>query len=145
MTNLIAIGYRDRTTAAQAAEEVSRRSADLSIEPDAVAVVVCGRDGSYQVTTNHQPRGSGEGVGLGAVMRVLDEAGVEPAFGAGVRMMLAPGTSALFLALEATPAEAAVEALSQYRGEVMMTSLPASSLQWSGSRSSSTERSGGPS
>jgi len=53
MADLIAIGYDDETTAAEAAEEVRRLAQDLIIEPDAVAVIVRSSDGQYHVRTRH--------------------------------------------------------------------------------------------
>lgn len=45
VSDLIAIGYDDETTATAAAEEVRRLAQDLIIQPDAVAVIVCDKEG----------------------------------------------------------------------------------------------------
>jgi uncharacterized membrane protein len=45
MADLVAIGYPDETTAAAAAEEAWRLAKDLVIEPDAIATIVCDREG----------------------------------------------------------------------------------------------------
>ena len=47
MADLIAIGYPDETTAEAAADEARRLAQDLIIQPDAIAVIVRGKDGSY--------------------------------------------------------------------------------------------------
>ena len=50
MADLIAIGYPDEATAA--ADEARRLARDLIIQPDAIAVIVRDKDGSYHVHTN---------------------------------------------------------------------------------------------
>src|SRR2546423_8433681 len=131
MAELIAIGYDDETTAAAAAEEVSRLSADLVIEPDAVAVIVRDREGKYHVTTSHHPVGVGAswgmfwgflfgilffvpvfgiavGAGLGALMGKVEKSGIDMEFQRQGRDKVEPGASALFLVLaNGTPANAA--------------------------------------
>jgi uncharacterized membrane protein len=100
MADLIAIGYPDETTAEAAAEEARALARDLIIQPNAIAVIVRDKDGSYHLRTTHHAVGSG-----------------------AVWGMLRPGTSALFLMLENVTADKAVEAMSKYRGTVQ-TSLP---------------------
>ena len=56
MADLIAIGYPDETTATAAADEARRLAQDLIIQPDAIAVIVRDKDGSYHVHTNHERR-----------------------------------------------------------------------------------------
>src|SRR5205085_1078648 len=51
MPTLIAIGYRDETTAAVAGEEVVRLSAQLEVPPEAVAVLTVDTDGVHHTTT----------------------------------------------------------------------------------------------
>jgi uncharacterized membrane protein len=50
MADLIAIGYPDEATAEAAAEEARRLAQDLIIQPDAIAVIVRDKDGSYTST-----------------------------------------------------------------------------------------------
>jgi hypothetical protein len=52
MADLIAIGYPDEATADAAAEEARRLAQDLIIQPDAIAVIVRDKDGSYHVHTS---------------------------------------------------------------------------------------------
>ena len=142
MADLIAIGYRDETTA----DEAYRLSRDLIIQPDAIAVIVRRQDGSYQVHTNHGSAGAGAiwgsfwgflfgllffipvlgmaiGAGMGALMGHLTKSTIDKQFREQVRDMLKPGTSALFLMLEKVTPDKAIEAMSQYGGTVLKTSL----------------------
>src|SRR4051812_20790012 len=146
MADLIAIGYDDETTAALAEAEVQRLAQDLVIQPDAVATIVRTADGKYKVSTNHHAVGGGAtwgmfwgllfgllffvpvfgmavGAGLGALMGKVEKAGISRTFQDQVRDMMQPGTSALFLVVEKATPDKAVEALSQYGGTVLKSSL----------------------
>src|SRR5579875_2406996 len=52
MSDLIAIGYPDETTALQAADEARRLAADLIIQPDAIAAIVRDKDGKFHTHTS---------------------------------------------------------------------------------------------
>jgi uncharacterized membrane protein len=146
MADLIAIGYPDETTGSLAAEEVKRLSSELIIEPDAVAVIVRDREGKFHVHTSHHPVGGGAtwgmfwgmlfgllffvpvfgmavGAGLGALMGKVEKTGIDKQFQQQVRDLLQPGTSALFVVVEKVTPDKAVEALSQYGGTVLKSSL----------------------
>ena len=146
MPDLIAIGYPDEATAEAAADEARRLSRDLIIQPDAIAVIVREKDGSYHVHTSHHTVGGGAtwgmfwgflfgllffipvlglavGAGLGALMGKLTKTTIDKAFQDQVRGMVQPGTSALFLMLEKVTPDKAVEAMSKYGGTVLKTSL----------------------
>ena len=146
MADLVAIGYPDEATAEAAADEARRLAADLIIQPDAIAVIVRDKDGSYHVHTSHHTVGAGAtwgmfwgflfgllffipvfgmavGAGLGALMGKLAKTSIDKQFQDQVRDMLQPGTSALFLMLEKVTPDKAVEAMSKYGGTVLKTSL----------------------
>ncbi len=146
MADLIAIGYPDETTASLASEEVKRLASELIIEPDAVAAIVRDKEGKYHVSTSHHPVGGGAtwgmfwgllfgllffvpvfgmavGAGLGALFGKIEKTGIDKQFQQQVRDMLKPGTSALFVVVEKVTPDKAVEALSQYGGTVLKSSL----------------------
>jgi uncharacterized membrane protein len=146
MAELIAIGYEDTVTAHRAADEAERLAKDLIIQPDAIAVITRNADGKYKVTTNHHMVGTGAswgmfwgflfgllffipvlglavGAGMGAVMGKITKSGIDKDFENRVRDMLQPGTSALFLVIEKATPDKAIDALSQYGGTVLKTSL----------------------
>ena len=146
MSDLIAIGYPDMTTADAAADEARRLAQDLIIQPDAIAVIVRDEDGSYHVHTTHHLVGGGAtwgmfwgflfgllffipvlgmavGAGMGALMGKVSKSGVDKAFQDQVRGMIEPGTSCLFLMVEKVTPDKAVEAMSKYGGTVIKTSL----------------------
>jgi uncharacterized membrane protein len=146
MAELIAIGYPDETTAALAEAEVQRLSSELIIEPDAVATIVRDKEGKYHVSTNHHAVGGGAtwgmfwgllfgllffvpvfgmavGAGLGALFGKIEKTGIDKQFQEQVRDMIKPGTSALFIVVEKVTPDKAVEAMSQYGGTVLKSSL----------------------
>ena len=146
MADLIAIGYPDETTAFAAADEARRLAADLIIQPDAIAVITRDADGTYHVHTSHHPVGAGAtwgmfwgllfgllffipffglaiGAGMGALMGKVTKSGIDREFQDQVRGLLKPGTSALFLMVEKVTPDKATEALSQFGGTVLKSSL----------------------
>ena len=146
MSDLIAIGYPDETTAQLASDEAHRLAKDLIIEPDAIAVIVRDKEGKFHVHTNHNPVGAGAtwgmfwgllfgllffipffglaiGAGMGALMGKITKSGIDREFQEQVRGMLKPGTSALFLMVEKVTPDKAIEAMSQFGGTVLKSSL----------------------
>ena len=146
MADLVAIGYPDMATASAAADEARRLAQDLIIEPDAIAVIVRDKDGSYQVHTSHHPVGAGAtwgmfwgflfgllffipvfglaiGAGMGALMGHFAKASIDKQFQEQVRGLLQPGTSALFLVVEKATPDRAIDAMSKFGGTVLKSSL----------------------
>ena len=148
MADLIAIGYEDETTALEAMRTAEDLAADLIIQPDQIAAIVRHKDGKFQVVTNHHEVGAGAawggfwgllfgllffvpvlgmavGAGMGAIMGKITKSGIDKQFETQVRDMLQPGTSALFLVVEKVTPDKAVEAMSQFGGTVLKSSLSA--------------------
>src|ERR1700730_653380 len=146
MAELIAIGYPDETTAAQAEKEGERLGPDLIIHTDQLAVIVRDKEGKYHVTTNHHAVAGGAtwgmfwgllfgllffvpvfgmavGAGLGALMGRMSKVGIDRNFEQHVRDMVQPGTSALFMIVDNVTPDKAVEAMSKYGGTVIKSSL----------------------
>ena len=146
MADLIAIGYPDETTAIEAEQEAQRLAEDLIIQADAIAAIVCNKEGKYKVTTNHHAVAGGTawgmwwgllfgllffvpvfglaiGAGFGALFGKLEKSGIDKAFQQQVRDMLKPGTSALFLVVEKVTPDKAIEHLKKFGGTVLKTSL----------------------
>ena len=146
MADLVAIGYPDEATAEAAADEAAPagRGPDHPARRDRGDRAGQGR----QLPRPHQPppgRRRGDlghvlgvlvgllffipvfglaiGAGLGALMGKLAKTSIDKQFQDQVRDMLQPGTSALFLLLEKVTPDKAVEAMSQYGGTVLKTSL----------------------
>src|SRR5204862_5965651 len=64
MSDLIAIGYPDETTALKAEKEAQRLAGELIIQPDAIAAIVRDKDGKFKVTTNHHMVSGGASYGM---------------------------------------------------------------------------------
>jgi len=148
VSDLIVIGYPDEDTGERAYEEAQRLQSDLLLELSALGLVVRRQDGKTKVET---PEGN-SAVGMGAVGGVvfgmlfglilfvpffgaivggamgalfggLDKSGIDASFRERVKDMLQPGTSAVVMVAEKVTPDKAIEALSQYGGEVLQTSL----------------------
>ena len=146
MADLIAIGYPDMNTAAEAMTEAERLADDLVIEPDALAAIVRDSRGKFRVTTNHYSVGAGTtygmfwgllfgmlffipffgmaiGAGLGALMGKVEKTGIDQEFQRRVRDLMKPGTSALLMIVEKVTPDKAVESPSTFGGTVLQSSL----------------------
>ena len=148
MATLVAIGYPDQGTAEQARETVAGLEQDLIIQAEQVAAISRDLEGKYHVHTTHGGASAGGGalwggfwgmlfgllffipfaglaigVGMGALFGHFGEKGIDKAFQQQVRDYLKPGTSALFMVIDQVTPDKAVDALSQYGGTVIRTSL----------------------
>lgn len=146
MPDLIAIGYDDTTTAMQAMDEAEKLAHDLIIQPDAIAVIIRNDEGKFKTITNQHMVGQGAtwgmfwgllfgilfggpillmawGAGLGAIMGKIGKGTIDATFQEQVREQVKPGTSALFLIVEQMTTDKALEALGQFGGTVLKTSL----------------------
>jgi len=148
MATLVAIAYPDQTTAERARQTVQDLEADLIIQADQVAAISCDEQGKYHVTTTHGGASTGGGAmwggfwgllfgllffipfaglaisaGLGALFGHLGENAIDKEFQEQVRDEVKPGTSALFMIIEQATPDKAIDALKQYGGTVIRTSL----------------------
>ena len=146
MSTLVAIGYPDEGTAAEAAGEAQRLATELIIEPDAIASIRRDTAGKFHVTTSHHVVAGGAswgmfwgllfgllffvpffgmavGAGLGALMGKVADSGIDKQFQQQVRDLLQPGSSALFLVVERVTPDKAIEALRPFGGTVLKSSL----------------------
>jgi uncharacterized membrane protein len=128
LLELIAIAFGEETVAAQAAAELERRSDDLAIDPDAIGVIICERDGSCQLMTKRHPAATAAWSKfwsrlLEVLMDDWREAGIDPGFRTRVGETLTPGTSMLVAVAAEPQARRAIDALSQYGGRSLTCSL----------------------
>jgi uncharacterized membrane protein len=146
MSDLIAIGYDDMTTALSAMDEAESLAKDLVIQPDAIAAIVRNEDGKFRTVTNQHLVGGGAtwgmfwgllfgllffvpilgmawGAGLGAIMGKVTKSGIDKNFQEQVRAQVKPGTSALFLIVEQMTTDKALDGLSKFGGTVLKTSM----------------------
>jgi uncharacterized membrane protein len=63
------------------------------------------------------------GAGFGALFGKIEKTGIDKEFQKQVRDMIKPGNSALFLIVEKITPDKAIEALSQFGGTVLKSSL----------------------
>jgi uncharacterized membrane protein len=125
---LIAIAFGEETTAAQAAAELERRVDDLAIDPDAIGVIICERDGSCQLMTKRRPAATAAWSRfwsrlLEVVMDAERQTGIDRSFRREVGRTLTPGTSLLVAVASAKQGQHAVEAVSHYGGTPVSCSL----------------------
>jgi uncharacterized membrane protein len=148
MATLVAVGYPDETTAERARQTVQSLEADLVIQADQVAAISRDAQGKYHVTTTHAAAstaggavwggfwgllfgllffipfaGWAIGAGFGALFGHLGKNAIDKTFQQQVRDYVQPGTSALFMIIEKATPDKAIDALSQYGGTVIRTSL----------------------
>src|SRR5436305_44942 len=148
MATLVAVGYPDQGTAEQARQTVMELEEELIIQADQVASISRDLEGKYHVHTTHGGASAGGGAwwggfwgflfgllffipfaglalgaGMGALFGHFGQKGIDKQFQQQVRDYLQPGTSALFVVVEHVTVDKAVDALQQYGGTVIKTSL----------------------
>ncbi len=147
MSDLIIIGYPDEATGEKAYAEAQRLMGDLVLELSALGLVSEDADGKFKVETPQGPSagrgaawgaiigglfgmilfipfvGAAVGGAMGALFGGMDKSGIDADFRARVAGMMKPGTSAVVMVAEKITPDKAVEALSQYGGNVLQTSL----------------------
>src|SRR6201984_445658 len=136
MATLVAIGYPDETTAAEAQKTVQRLEADLVIQADQVAAISRDQAGEPHPPPSHSAvsaaggavwggfwgllfgllffipfAGWAIGAGFGALFGHLDKNAIDKTFQQQVRDYLQPGTSALFMIIEKATPDKAIGAL----------------------------------
>jgi uncharacterized membrane protein len=148
MSEMVVIGYQDEQTAEKAMDEVIRLQKDYMIELDQLAVVQQDRNGKFHTHTPVSPAGEGTGWGsfwgllfgmlffvpvlgmvMGGAMGLLfggmAKAGLNKEFLERVREVMKPGSSALFMVIQKVTPDKVIDALKQYDGQVLRTSLSA--------------------
>ena len=128
MPVLIAIAFAEETVAGQAAEELGRLAEDLQLDPDAIGVIICERDGSCRLAASHHPGATATwgrfwGVLFGVLMGEVHDLAIDPGLRRQIRRFLKPATSILLVAPERLRPERVAEVLSQYDGTLMTFSL----------------------
>jgi uncharacterized membrane protein len=148
MATLVAIGYPDEVTAERARQTVESLESDLVIQADQVAAISRDAQGKYHVTTTHGAAstaggavwggfwgllfgllffipfaGWAIGAGFGALFGHLGKNAIDSTFQQQVRDYVQPGTSALFMIIEKATPDKAIDALQNYGGTVIRTSL----------------------
>src|ERR1700686_3805370 len=73
MSELIALGYPDETTAEEAARELERLAADLIIEPEQAAVIRRDANGKFHVTTTQHEVATGAMFGVFSLSKEAEE------------------------------------------------------------------------
>ncbi len=138
MPKIIAIAFTDETVAGQAAKELERLAEDLPIDPDAIGVFVCERNGKSELMTSRHPTATAAwskfwGVFFGLLMNEAEESGIDLAFRRQVRAMLKPGTSVLLVVIERVGADRILAALSHFEGSAIThpLDLKATTELWS--------------
>lgn len=130
MHELIAIAYRDETTADRAFDELQRSAEWLRIDPDAASVLICERDGSCRLTTSrHGGATTHWSAFWGALLEALLDDGRPTAIDGDsrrrLRSLLVPGTSMLLVAAAPPAKRSVLDALSQFGGDAVGCTLPA--------------------
>jgi uncharacterized membrane protein len=146
MSEMVVIGYPDEATAEKAMNEVLRLQQDYMIQLDQIAIVEEDMNGKYKTHSPASPTAAGTtwgafwgllfgmlffvpiagmifGGAMGAIFGGMAKAGLSKEWMQRVRDVLKPGTSALFMVIEKVTPDKVIDALKQYDGTVLRTSL----------------------
>jgi uncharacterized membrane protein len=145
MTVLVVVIFPYATTASAAAEHVRQMEGDLAPDPGSLATASCDDEGEYWITTNHPADADGSraslwflllnaivlvpsadslgDIGRRALANTLAQAGIHPSFQKALQQGLGPDTSALFLLLDDSPGDGALDTLRRFAGTVHIVEL----------------------
>jgi len=128
MPELIAIAYTEETIAAQAAAELDRCAAEISLDPDAIAVIVAEKNGNHQLLTSRHPGATAAwsrfwGAIFTLVMNEAEPSDLDLTFRQQVKGMLRPGSSVLLVAVKRVTKETILGTVSQYGGKPLTCPL----------------------
>ena len=147
MTKLVAITYRDQSTAVAAMESLTALETykDL-VRSNGIVAVVRKPNGRFRTVTEHHPVRNGAigglilgtvlgtfffapvasvalGGGLGAIAGEIFEANIDKGFQDEVRAKMDPGTSTLFLVLAPDELDDVLAELIPFGGDVLATTM----------------------
>ncbi len=128
MPELIAIAYTEETVAAQAAAELDRCAAEITLDPDAIGVIVAEKNGNHQLLTSRHPGATAAwsrfwGVIFGVVMNEAEPSELDLSFRQQVKGLLRPGSSVLLIAVKPVARETVLATVSQYGGKPLTCPL----------------------
>lgn len=147
MTQIVAITYRDQSTAVAAMEHLTELQAHKDmVRSNGLAAVVRKPNGRYRTITEHHPVRNGAigglilgavlgafffapavsvalGGGLGAIAGEFFETHIDKAFQDKVRSAMDPATSTLFLVLDPNGTDGVIAELTQFGGDVLATTM----------------------
>lgn len=123
MPELVAIAYEDENAADRAVAELRRCAAEVPIDREASAALICGRDGHCQLTISAQADASDHWSEMwGVLVESLLGAGqveIERYFRNELMARLWPGTSMLLLVVPPDRKQRALAAVSQFGGHAL--------------------------
>jgi uncharacterized membrane protein len=130
MPELIAIAYTEETVAAQAAAELDRCAAEISLDPDAIGVIVAEKNGNHQLLTSRHPGATAAwsrfwGAIFSLVMNEAEPSELDLNFRQQVKGLLRPGSSLLLVAVNRVTEETILATVSQYGGKPLTCPLGA--------------------
>ncbi len=146
MSELIVIGYNDMATATQAYNEVIKLQKDFVVDLQGLAIASADAEGKTHVETPQKIVGASAASGalwgmllgllffvpflglalggaMGALMGKAGKSGINEQFRSQVQDLLKPGNAAVVIMASKITEDKFAEAMSQYGGELLKTSL----------------------